>query len=67
MYLDVARAYTDTGDAAGAVRTLEALQRHAPGWMRHHTLATAIVADLLAGPRRPPGLRKLAEHLGVAA
>jgi hypothetical protein len=27
----------------------------------------AIVTDLLARPQRPPGLRKLAEFLGVAA
>jgi transcriptional regulator with XRE-family HTH domain len=67
LLLDVARAYADTGDAAGAVRTLETLRRTAPQWMRHHTLAVAIVADLWAGPSRPPGLRKLAEFLGVAA
>ncbi|MGP9018456.1 helix-turn-helix domain-containing protein [Streptomyces sp. BR1] len=64
--LDVARAHTDIGDAAGAVRALESLRKVAPGWMRHHTLAVAIVSDLWAGPNRPPGLRKLAEFLGVA-
>jgi hypothetical protein len=67
LMLDVARAYADVGDAPAAVRTLESLRRQAPEWMRQHTLATAIVADLLAGPRRPPGLRKIAEHLGIAA
>ncbi|MDH6129007.1 helix-turn-helix transcriptional regulator [Kitasatospora sp. GP82] len=66
LLLDVARAYADMGDAAGAVATLERLQRVAPGWMRHHTLAVAIVSDLWAGPARPPGLRKLARLLGVA-
>ncbi|MGK4582018.1 helix-turn-helix domain-containing protein [Kitasatospora sp. HPMI-4] len=65
LLLDVARAYTDMGDAAGAVTTLERLQRVAPGWMRHHTLAVAIVSDLWAGPARPPGLRRLARLLGV--
>jgi hypothetical protein len=35
--------------------------------MRQHTLAVAIVTDLWAGPSRPPGLRKLAEFLGIAA
>ncbi|MGW8953535.1 helix-turn-helix domain-containing protein [Streptomyces sp. NPDC055709] len=67
MLLDVARAYTDLGDSAGAVNALTKLHEVAPGWMRHHTLAVAIVSDLWAGPSRPPGLRKLAESLGVAA
>lgn len=66
LLLDVARAYTDIGDPENAVRTLETLRRVAPAWMRQHTLAVAIVADLWAGPARPPGLRKLAEFLGVA-
>lgn len=66
LLLDVARAHSDMGDAPGAVRALEGLRRVAPGWMRHHTLAVAIVRDLWNGPTRPPGLRKLAEFLGVA-
>ncbi|GAB2698724.1 helix-turn-helix domain-containing protein [Kitasatospora kifunensis] len=66
LMLDVARAYVDIGDVPGAVQTLERLQRIAPGWMRHHTLAVAIVSDLWAGSMRPPGLRKLARFLGVA-
>ncbi|MFE6845060.1 helix-turn-helix domain-containing protein [Streptomyces sp. NPDC057686] len=65
LLLDVARAHTDIGDAAGAVQALERLRRAAPGWMRHHTLAVSIVEDLWAGPVRPAGLRKLAEFLGV--
>jgi len=65
LLLDVARAYTDVGDADNAVRTLETLRRVAPMWMRQHNLAVAIVTDLWAGPSRPPGLRKLAEYLGV--
>jgi tetratricopeptide (TPR) repeat protein len=65
LLLDVARAYTDVGDAEGAVKALESLRRVAPGWMRHHTLAVAIVTDLWAGPARPVGLRKLAQFLGV--
>lgn len=67
LLLDVARAHTDIGDAAGAVRTLESLRRVAPTWMRHHTLAVAIVRDLCALPHHPPGLRPLAEFLGVSA
>ncbi|CAL9440871.1 helix-turn-helix domain-containing protein [Streptomyces sp. enrichment culture] len=67
LLLDLARAHTDLGDAAGAVRRLERLRRVAPGWMRHHTLAVAIVSDLWNGPSRPPGLRRLAERLGVAS
>ncbi|MCF6470643.1 helix-turn-helix transcriptional regulator [Nonomuraea sp. MG754425] len=63
--LDVARAYTDLGDASSAVRTLEALKGAAPGWMRHHVLAVTIIRDLYAGPIQPPGLRKLAEYVGV--
>ncbi|WP_267242624.1 helix-turn-helix domain-containing protein [Streptomyces sp. PR69] len=66
LLLDVARAHADTGDAAGAVRALQGLRRVAPGWMRHHTLAVAVVTDLWNGPTRPPGLRRLAEFLGVA-
>ncbi|HEY1701211.1 MAG TPA: helix-turn-helix transcriptional regulator [Trebonia sp.] len=67
LLLDVARAYTDVGDPASAVRALESLRRQAPDWLRHHTLAVAIVTDLLTDRHRPPGLRKLAEFLGVAA
>ncbi|MFC5663617.1 helix-turn-helix domain-containing protein [Kitasatospora misakiensis] len=66
LLLDVARAHTDIGDASSAVATLERLQRVAPGWIRHHTLAVSIVADLWAGPSRPPGLRRLARALGVS-
>ncbi|WJV47386.1 helix-turn-helix domain-containing protein [Streptomyces flavofungini] len=65
LLLDVARAHTDVGDAAGAVRTLESLRRAAPTWMRHHTLAVAIVRDLWSLPNHPVGLRPLAEFLGI--
>lgn len=65
LMLDVARARTDVGDVEGAVQALQTLQRHAPQWIRHHTLAVAIVRDLWAGRARPPGLRRLAEILGV--
>ncbi|MBQ0825939.1 helix-turn-helix domain-containing protein [Streptomyces tagetis] len=65
LLLDVARAHTDMGDAAGAVKTLESLRRVAPAWTRHHTLAVAIVRDLWTLPHHPPGLRPLAEFLGV--
>ncbi|MGW0599974.1 helix-turn-helix domain-containing protein [Streptomyces sp. NPDC002776] len=67
LLLDVARAHTDLGDAAGAVKALESLRRVAPAWMQHHTLAVAIVRDLWALPNHPPGLRPLAEFLGVGA
>ncbi|MFC4611739.1 helix-turn-helix domain-containing protein [Streptomyces maoxianensis] len=66
LLLDVARAHTDLGNAEGAVRALERLRQIAPAWMRHHTLAVAIVSDLWSGPSRPPGLRRLAEFLGIA-
>ncbi|HEV3383098.1 MAG TPA: hypothetical protein VG142_19195 [Trebonia sp.] len=59
LLLDVARAYTDIGDAANAVRTLETLRRVAPQWMRQHTLAVAIVTDLWAGPSHPPAYASL--------
>jgi transcriptional regulator with XRE-family HTH domain len=65
LLLDVARAYTDTGDAENAVRTLHKLRRVAPLWMRQHTQAVAIVTDLWAGSSRPPGLRSLADYLGI--
>ncbi|MFB7012950.1 MULTISPECIES: helix-turn-helix domain-containing protein [unclassified Streptomyces] len=66
LLLDVARAHTDVGNADGAVKALESLKRVAPTWMRHHTLAVAIVQDLLDLPQRPPGLRKLADFLGIS-
>ncbi|MEU5820692.1 helix-turn-helix transcriptional regulator [Streptomyces sp. NPDC047803] len=66
LLLDVARAHTDVGDAAGAVTTLESLRRVAPTWMQHHTLAVAIVRDLWTLPNHPSGLRPLAEFLGVS-
>lgn len=65
LLLDVARAYTDVGDVEGAMRALEGVRRQSPQWMRHQTLAVAIVRDLWAGRARPPGLRRLAEVLGV--
>ncbi|MGX2996085.1 helix-turn-helix domain-containing protein [Streptomyces sp. JNUCC 64] len=67
LLLDVARAHTDTGDAAGAVKALESLRRVAPTWIRHHTLAVAIVRDLRALPHQPPGLKQLADFLSVDA
>lgn len=67
LLLDLARAHTDLGNADQAVRTMEKLRRTAPAWMRQHTQAVAIVTDLQAAPRHPPGLRKLAEFLSVAA
>ncbi|MET8897670.1 helix-turn-helix domain-containing protein [Streptomyces albogriseolus] len=67
LLLDVARAHTDLGQAEEAVKALTRLREIAPRWMRHHSLAVAIVSDLWAGPARPPGLRKLVEFLGVAA
>jgi hypothetical protein len=65
LLLDVAAAHTDVGNAEGAVKALESLRRVAPGWMRHHTLAVAIVTDLSNGPSNPPGLRAIAEFLNV--
>lgn len=62
----MARAHTDTGDAAGAIKTLESLRKVAPTWMRHHTLAVAIVRDLWSLPN-PPRLLSLAEFLGVVS
>ena len=67
LLLDVARAHTDLGNADGAVKALARLREIAPAWMRHHTLAVAIVSDLWALPTHPPGLRKLAEFLGVTS
>ncbi|GAA4813806.1 helix-turn-helix transcriptional regulator [Streptomyces ziwulingensis] len=67
LLLDVARAHADLGDAEGAVRALTKLREIAPAWIRHHTLAVTIVGDLWAGPARPPGLRKLAEFLGMTS
>ncbi|MFF4464852.1 helix-turn-helix domain-containing protein [Streptomyces mirabilis] len=66
LLLDVARAHADLGNAEGAVKALERLRQIAPAWLRHHTFAVAIVSDLWAGSSRPPGLRRIAEFLGVA-
>ncbi|MER0243342.1 helix-turn-helix domain-containing protein [Streptomyces sp. HSW2009] len=66
LLLDIARAHVDLGNADEAVQTLMRLKRIAPAWMRHHTLTVTIIQDLRAGPYHPPGLRKLAESLGVA-
>jgi hypothetical protein len=55
LLLDVARAHTDLGNAEGAVKALARLREIAPLWMRHHTLAVAIVSDLWALPTHPPG------------
>ncbi|MGW5093296.1 helix-turn-helix domain-containing protein [Streptomyces nodosus] len=65
LLLDVARAHADVGSVEGAVKALESLRRVAPTWMRHHTLAVAIVRDLWELPARPPGLRSIAEFLGI--
>lgn len=47
------------------MRALEGVRRQTPQWMRHQTRAVAIVRGLWVGPARPPGLRRLAELLGV--
>jgi tetratricopeptide (TPR) repeat protein len=65
LMLDIARARKDLGDAEGAVKVLQALYRFAPQCVQSHALAAVIVSDLLAGRARPPGLRRLAETLGV--
>lgn len=65
LLLDVARAHTDLGNGEGAVKALESLRRHAPAWMRHHTLAVAIVRDLWNWPSHPAGVRPLAQFLGI--
>ncbi len=66
LLLDVARAHTDLGNGVGAVKALESLKRNAPAWMRHHTLAVAVVRDLWNWSSRPTGLKPIAEFLGVA-
>jgi transcriptional regulator with XRE-family HTH domain len=66
LMLDLAGAKADLGDRAGAVRSLQRLRTQAPTWMRHHTQAVAIVTDLRHGPApQPPGLRSLADFLGI--
>ncbi|GAB2783754.1 helix-turn-helix domain-containing protein [Streptomyces daliensis] len=66
LLLDVARAHADVGNAEGAVKAMESLRRVAPGWMRHHTLAVAIVTDLLNKSNHPSGLAALARFLNIA-
>jgi hypothetical protein len=67
LLLDVARAHTDLGNAESAVKALESLRRVAPTWMRHHTLAVAIVSDLWELPSRPTGLRPLKQWRQASA
>ncbi|AXQ55982.1 helix-turn-helix transcriptional regulator [Streptomyces albidoflavus] len=67
LLLDVARAHTDTGNAAEAVRALERLRRVAPGWWRQHSAAVTLVRDLGDAPSPPPGLGRLAGSLGLTA
>ncbi|GFH70308.1 hypothetical protein Sdia_10760 [Streptomyces diastaticus subsp. diastaticus] len=65
--LDVARAHTDMGNAAEAVRALERLRRVAPGWCRQHSAAVTLVRDLGDAPSPPPGPGRLAGSLGLTA
>ncbi|GHI47208.1 helix-turn-helix domain-containing protein [Streptomyces albidoflavus] len=67
LLLDVARAHTDMGNAAEAVRALERLRRVAPGWWRQHTAAVTLVRALGDAPSPPPGLGRLAGSLGLTA
>jgi transcriptional regulator with XRE-family HTH domain len=64
--LDVAHAQTETYRDAEAVETLRSLRQMAPGWLRRHGLAKAVVRDLLARPKRPRGVVALAKFLGIA-
>jgi transcriptional regulator with XRE-family HTH domain len=63
--LDVAHAQAETYRDAEAVETLRGLRQMAPGWLRRHGLAKAVVRDLLARPKRPRGIVALAKFLGI--
>lgn len=64
--LDVAHARTETYHDTDAVETLRTIRNLAPGWMRRHGLAVAVVRGLLDRPKRPRGVTSLADFLGVA-
>ncbi|MCW2948405.1 MAG: transcriptional regulator [Actinoallomurus sp.] len=64
--LDVAHARAETYRDADAVETLRTIRRLAPGWMRRHGLAVAIVRELLGRPVRPRGITGFADFLGIA-
>jgi transcriptional regulator with XRE-family HTH domain len=64
--LDVAHARVATYRDTDAVETLRTIRRLAPGWMRNHGLAVALVRELLERPTRPRGVVALADFLGIA-
>ncbi|MCO6010091.1 helix-turn-helix domain-containing protein [Actinoallomurus purpureus] len=64
--LDIAHARAETYRDADAVETLRTIRAMAPGWIRRHGLAVAIVRQLLDRPKPPRGIFALADFLGVA-
>jgi hypothetical protein len=67
--MNVARGHALLRDDAGAVALLLEAERHAPGDVHRSNMSRTLVTDMLARERRgaAPGLRELADRLGVAA
>ncbi|MGJ6961158.1 helix-turn-helix domain-containing protein [Streptosporangium sp. G11] len=63
--LDVAHAQTETHRDTAAVETLQTIRRLAPGWLRQHGLARAVVRELMMRPTRPRGVVAMADFVGV--
>jgi hypothetical protein len=67
--MHVARAHALVHQDADAVATLVSAERCAPGDVRRSTISRDVVSDLLSRERRgaAPGLRELADRLGIPA
>ncbi|MCZ7438830.1 helix-turn-helix domain-containing protein [Micromonospora sp. WMMC241] len=63
--LDMARAYTHSGDVSNAARMLTEAERTAPAEITCRPVARAILAEVARDPRAPTTIAKLAGTLGV--
>lgn len=65
--LDVARAYARTRDLAAAMDELRAVRRDFPEWIKHQTMATETMREVLKRRKRilASDMREMAAYLGV--
>jgi hypothetical protein len=66
--LDVARAHTLLGSHQDAMDELNTIRRTSPEWLKHQSMASYIMNDILAKRKRilTQDMREMAAHLGVA-
>jgi transcriptional regulator with XRE-family HTH domain len=66
--IDVARAYSQTGQDPYALRAVTDAHKRAPEYVGNHVMGREVVSELLERERRSiaPGLRTLAKKMGVA-